>query len=98
MGGDCDDHSILMASCMMSIGARVRLVIVEGHMYPELYVGNEKEFNIMQQAIVQLFNDQKISNIFYHEHDGEYWVNLDYTARHPGGKYMNDQLRLMIDF
>ncbi len=97
LGGDCDDHSILMASCLMSIGAKCRLVIVEGHMYPEIYAGNKKEFEILQQAVVQLFSGEKIRNIFYHEHNGEYWMNLDYTARHPGGFYMNDKLRLMID-
>ena len=97
LGGDCDDHSILMASCMMSIGAKCRLVIVDGHMYPELYAGDKDAFEVMQQAIVQLFTDQRIKNIFYHESDGGYWINLDYTARHPGGYYMNDKLRLMID-
>jgi hypothetical protein len=97
LAGDCDDHSILMANCLMSIGAKCRLVIIEGHMYPELFVGDKKDFEIIQQAIVQLFNDLRIKNIFYHENNGEYWINLDYTARHPGGPYMNDRLKLMID-
>jgi hypothetical protein len=97
LGGDCDDHSILMASALMSIGAKCRLVIVDGHMYPELYVGNKKDFEVMEQAIVQLFNDQNIHNIFYHENAGDYWINLDYTARHPGGPYMNDRLKLIIN-
>ena len=97
LGGDCDDHSILMASCMMSIGAKCRLVIIQGHMYPELYVGTKKDFDVLQQAILQMFNDEKISNIYYHETKGDYWVNLDYTAPHPGGAYMNDKLFLIID-
>lgn len=98
LGGDCDDHSILMASSLMSIGATCRLVIIEGHMYPELYVGNKNDFNVMQQAIIQLFKDEPISILYYHEHDGKYWINLDYTARHPGGRYLNERLRLKIDF
>lgn len=97
LAGDCDDHSILMASCLMSIGAKCRLVIVEGHMYPELYIGDKKDFEVIQQAIVQLFSDQYVKNIFYHENAGEYWLNLDYTARYPGGPYMNDKLKLMIN-
>jgi hypothetical protein len=96
LGGDCDDHSILMASCLMSIGARCRLVIVEGHMYPEMYVGNKKDFDVLQQAIVQLFPDEHIEQIFYHENDGQYWINLDYTASYPGGPYMNDKVKLVI--
>ncbi len=97
LAGDCDDHSILMASCLMSIGAKCRLVIIEGHMYPEMYVGDKADFEVIQQAVVQLFNDQKVKNIFYHENNGEYWINLDYTARHPGGPYMNDKLKLMVE-
>lgn len=97
LGGDCDDHSILMAACLMSIGARCRLVIVQGHMYPELYAGNKSQYDVMQQAIVQLFGNQGIDRIYYHEHNNEYWVNLDYTARHPGGKYMNDQVKRVIE-
>ncbi|CAN5705148.1 hypothetical protein BH10BAC3_BH10BAC3_16500 [soil metagenome] len=97
LAGDCDDHSILMANCLMSIGAKCRLVIVEGHMYPEMYVGDKADWEVMQQAVVQLFNEQKVKNIFYHENNGEYWINLDYTAKHPGGPYMNDKLKLMVE-
>ncbi len=98
MGGDCDDHSILMASALMSIGAKCRLVVIEGHMYPELLAGNKQEFDVLLQAIVQLFKDEKITTIHYHEYDGEYWINLDYSARHPGGRYLNDRVRMMIEF
>jgi hypothetical protein len=97
MGGDCDDHSILMASALMSIGARCRLVIIEGHMYPELFVGTKQDFDIFQQAVVQLFKNEKIKEIHFHEHNGEFWINLDYLAKHPGGPYLNDRLRLMIE-
>ncbi len=97
LGGDCDDHSILMASCMMSIGARCRLVIIQGHMYPELYVGGKREFDVMQQAIIQLFNEERIRGLYYHENNGQYWINLDYTARNPGGRYMDDKVLLLID-
>jgi len=98
LGGDCDDHSILMASTLMSIGANCRLVIIEGHMYPEMYIGDEKDFDIAQAAIIQFFGNQTIDRIYYHENDGEYWLNLDYTARYPGGPYMNDNVKLVISF
>lgn len=97
LGGDCDDHSILMASCMMSIGARCRVVIVEGHMYPEMYVGNKKQFDILQQAIIQLYGDERIRGLYYHENNSEYWINLDYTEPHPGGRYMDDKVLLVIE-
>ncbi|MBG9375078.1 transglutaminase domain-containing protein [Panacibacter sp. DH6] len=98
LGGDCDDHSILMAACLMSIGATCRLVIVDGHMYPEMYIGDKNDFEIAQAAIIQFFEYDKINRIYYHENDGEYWLNLDYTAHYPGGPYMNDNVRLVINF
>lgn len=97
LGGDCDDHSILMASCLMSIGAQCRLVIIEGHMYPEMFVGNKDDFEKLQQAVIQLFGDKKIDKIYYHEYNDEYWINLDYTAPYPGGPYMSDKVKLIID-
>jgi len=97
LGGDCDDHSILMASCLMSIGATCRLVIIDGHMYPEIYAGDKKDFDVMQQAIIQFFGDQNIDRIYYHENNGQYWVNLDYTAHHPGGPYLNDNVKMVIN-
>ena len=97
LGGDCDDHSILMASCMMSIGAKCRIIIVQGHMYPELYVGSKKDYELFQQAVLELFSNYRIDKLYYHEHNGEYWVNLDYTARHPGGPYLNDHVVSIID-
>jgi hypothetical protein len=97
LGGDCDDHSILMASCLESIGARCRIVLIEGHAYPEIYCGGKKDFEVMQQAVVHLFKDQPIKEFYYHENQGEYWVNLDYTARHPGGPYMNDKVYALIE-
>ncbi|RFM28315.1 transglutaminase domain-containing protein [Deminuibacter soli] len=97
LGGDCDDHSILMASCLMSIGARCRLVIVQGHMYPELYAGNEQQYELLSQAIIQLFQKERIGRIYYHEHNNEYWINLDYTASYPGGPYMNDRVKQVIE-
>jgi hypothetical protein len=92
LGGDCDDHSILMASCLMSIGARVRLIIVKGHMYPELYAGNKEQYEVVQQAVIQLFQSEDPDRLYYHENNGEYWINLDYTERYPGGRYMNNQV------
>ena len=97
LGGDCDDHSILMMSCLQSIGARCRIVLVKGHAYPELYCGDRDDFEVMKQAIITLFPKPPVKEIYYHELKGEYWINLDYTARHPGGPYMNDKVYALIE-
>ena len=97
LGGDCDDHSILMMSCLQAIGARCRIVLIEGHAYPELYCGDKKEFELIQQAIIHCFKDSKIKEFHYHEHNGQFWLNLDYTARRPGGAYLNDKVYALIE-
>ncbi|WP_298711876.1 transglutaminase domain-containing protein [Chitinophaga sp.] len=97
MGGDCDDHSILMASCLESIGARMRIVLIRGHAYPELYCGSKEEFETMKQAIILLFNNPPVKVLYYHEMNGEYWINMDYTARNPGGRYLNDKVYALIE-
>ncbi len=98
LGGDCDDHAILMASCLRAIGGITRVVIIRGHAYPELYCGDKKGFEEMQSAIVQLFSDQSIKRIYFHEHDGAYWINMDYTALHPGGPYLNNDVLAVVDW
>jgi hypothetical protein len=97
LGGDCDDHSILMTSCMKAIGGHCRMVLAEGHLYPELYAGDEKSFERLQQAIIYLFGDKAVDNIYYHEQNGQYWINLDYTAKHPGGPYLSEKAYAIIE-
>ncbi len=96
MGGDCDDHSILMVSALQAIGARCRMVLTEGHLYPELYCGDDKSFDTYNAAILALFNKEVKGNIYYHEYAGEFWINLDYSAPHPGGPYVSEKAYAII--
>jgi hypothetical protein len=50
----------------------------------------------MQQAIIHCFNDLKIKEFHYHEHEGD-WLNLDYTSRRPGGPYVNNKVYALIE-
>jgi hypothetical protein len=97
LGGDCDDHAILMVSAMKAIGGHCRMVLTEGHLYPELYCGDQKLFEKMQQAIIHLFGNEAIDNMYYHEQNGQYWINLDYTARYPGGPYVSETAYAIIN-
>lgn len=97
LGGDCDDHSILMVSVLQAIGARCRIVLIEGHAYPELFCGDKNEFDVTRQAILHLFKNLKIKEFYYHEAEGNYWLNLDYTAHRPGGPYLNDKVYAFIE-
>jgi hypothetical protein len=100
--GDCDDYSILIASCIKAIGGEVRLVrttIVSengeevGHLYPEVKIGTEadiKEINYLIKTI--LFpneSDGKDIN-YYLDAKGYIWLNFDYNDRYPGGRYQSE--------
>ena len=98
LGGDCDDHTILMISAMNAIGAKCRMVLTEDHVYPELYCGDRKSFNLMQEAITHLFANENFSGLYYREEVGNYWINLDYTARHPGGPYVDNKAYAVEEF
>ena len=97
LGGDCDDHSILMVSAMKAIGLHTRMVLTQGHLYPELFCGDEANFDRINTAIMNLFSNEIKGNIYYHEENGEYWINLDYSARHPGGPYVSEKAFAIIN-
>lgn len=99
MAGDCDDHTILMISAMKAIGAKCRMVLTENHVYPELYCGNKKDFAQMQEAITRLFATENFTGLYYREESGDqFWINLDYTARHPGGPYVDNKAYAVVEF
>ncbi|MDR2835757.1 MAG: transglutaminase-like domain-containing protein [Bacteroidales bacterium] len=94
--GDCDDHAILMVACITAIGGTARLVWTDGHIYPELLIGDNSDFEDIAYLIRrELFSNEiskaKDKNLYYHiEKDGKIWLNLDYTEHFPGGKFLND--------
>jgi len=91
LSGDCDDHSILMAACIMSIGGTVRLVRTENHIYPELFVGSKADLDNLHYLIREkLFKEEcNEKKLFYHvDRKNQYWLNLDYTEHYPGGEFM----------
>lgn len=95
LAGDCDDYSIVIAGCIKSIGGQCRLLCVNGHIYPELLIGSRSLFNKVAPLITQtLFSrESKGQNLNYHEDEkGNIWLNLDYTAYYPGGKFMSSDV------
>ncbi len=97
MGGDCDDHSILLASTIKSIGGNVRLVLAPRHIYPELFCGDEALFNVYVSAIRTLFYEESEGKVInFREDNGKYWLNIDYTDKYPGSNYMNDTIVMFM--
>jgi Ca2+/Na+ antiporter len=95
LSGDCDDHSIFMAACIKSIGGTMRLIHTKGHIYPELLIGSKIDLERINYAIKKdLFpTESKNKSINYHiDERGKTWLNLDYTAKYPGGPFMNEEI------
>ena len=95
LSGDCDDHSILMAACIRAIGGTPRLIHTDGHLYPEILIGGKSQLEAINYLIKkQLFvSESKNNPINYHiDERGQIWMNLDYTAKYPGGPFMYDEI------
>ena len=95
LSGDCDDHSILMAATIKSIGGIPRLIHTPGHIYPELYIGSQKDMENVNYLIKKLLfpTESKQKALHYHiDERGHVWLNLDYTAKYPGGPFMKEEI------
>jgi len=95
LSGDCDDHSILMAACVKSIGGTPRLIHTGGHIYPEMLIGYKADLESINYLIKkELFvSESRGQKIHYHiDERGQIWLNLDYTAKYPGGPFMSEEI------
>ena len=93
--GDCDDHAILMAACIRAVGGTPRLIHTGGHIYPEMLIGNKKDLEAINYLIKEVLfkQESKGKEIHYHiDERGQIWLNLDYTARYPGGPFMSEEI------
>ena len=93
--GDCDDHAILMAACIRAIGGTPRLIHTREHIYPEILIGKKRDLEAINYLIKKvLFVDASSrKEINYHiDERGQVWLNLDYTAKYPGGPFMSEEI------
>ncbi|MDY0988085.1 transglutaminase [Flavobacterium sp. CFBP9031] len=93
--GDCDDHSILMAAAVRSIGGTPRLIHTKGHIYPEILIGSMIDLEKVNYLIknVLFVKESYDKKLHYHiDERGQVWMNLDYTATYPGGPFMYEEI------
>jgi Ca2+/Na+ antiporter len=93
--GDCDDHSVLMAACIKSIGGTPRLIHTGGHIYPEIAIGDAADMETINYLIkkVLFVKESEGKKLHYHiDERGIVWLNLDYTAQYPGGPFMSEEI------
>lgn len=99
--GDCDDHAILMAACIKAVGGTPRIIHTGGHLYPEMLIGDKNDLEWAIYLIKeQLFaKESKDQQIHYHiDERGQIWINLDYTAVYPGGRFMSEEILGALTF
>jgi len=95
LSGDCDDHSILMAACVRAIGGTPRLIHTKGHIYPEILIGNRNDLETVNFLIKNKLFEKESDGEQLHYHIDErnqIWLNLDYTAKYPGGPFMSEEI------
>jgi len=100
MAGDCDDHAVLMAALIKSIGGQVRLVRTEGHVYPELRIGDDQRLERAAFLIRKVLFVKEVGDAPLYHHtdaDGIHWINMDYTRNYPGGELMNERIIGILD-
>jgi len=78
---------------MTAIGGDARITFAYsekqgGHAFAELNIGNTN-VNRLLRLIQRRFNDYEIDKLNYRtDSSGQKWLNLDWWASYPGGKYM----------
>ncbi len=95
LSGDCDDHSILMAAAVKSIGGTPRLIHTNAHIYPEICIGEKADLETINYLIKKVLfkSESKSKSIHYHTDEyNQIWINLDYTAQYPGGPYLEEEI------
>ncbi len=92
--GDCDDFAILTASSIQAIGGASRIIIASntnaaGHAYAEVYMSSSKsDLQGVADYICQRYNCKSIAYRTTNEGgQTRYWLNLDWSSKHPGGAY-----------
>jgi transglutaminase-like putative cysteine protease len=94
--GDCDDFAIVIAAMIESVGGNARIIYAtngtSGHAYPEVYIGSTAEE--FEKAAAYIRQRYGVTDVGCHVTRGrsgtQYWLNLDWWSRHPGGVFFFD--------
>jgi len=91
--GDCDDFAVLLCSMILSIGGEARINFAyndeSGHAFTEVNIG-DGDVDLIRDYISKRYNDVYEGSIWSRkDSQGNRWLNLDWFANHPGGKYFD---------
>lgn len=92
--GDCDDFAIVMASSILAIGGTPRVILASnkdggGHAYAEIAIASSKSnFQKIANYVCKRYHCTRIAyRTSTKNGKTEYWLNLDWSSKHPGGSY-----------
>jgi hypothetical protein len=98
--GDCDDYTLLLCTLLMTRGFKMRMVVTSGHIYPEVAIPNDSLFRqVIEPIIKKSAGYREVAPARIHTHrdpQGKLWLNLDYSAPHPGGPYSREEIFRVI--
>jgi hypothetical protein len=105
--GDCDDFAIALASMVIAIGGRARVIMMDGpkggHAYAEACVQGEPSkvatalTKHYKSKFKQYISGPIPNTISYRSsEDCPIWLNLDWNAAVPGGPYEEETLAIAI--
>jgi len=101
--GDCDDFAIFMSALIENIGGTTRINLASGssggHAYAEVYLGrwDDKDSNNVNRIMRWLRAEYDEDIIYAHvDLDRGVWLNLDWSADHPGGPFYEADKNIKI--
>lgn len=92
LNGDCDDFAIIMCAMVLAVGGEARINFAYGadggHAFTEMNLGSE-DLTLFQEYVKQRYNLSSEDSEFWvrKDKDGNSWMNLDWWANRPAGKY-----------
>jgi len=90
-----------MSALIRAIGGTPRIIHTGGHLYPEMLIGNKSDLENINYIIKEvLFKEEsRGKEVHYHiDERGQIWLNLDYTAKYPGGPFMSEEILGALTF
>jgi transglutaminase-like putative cysteine protease len=87
LNGDCDDFAILLCSAILAVGGEARISFAYnsdgGHAFTEVNIGTTDRRSVEKYLTARYGHTE----LWHKEENGNWWLNLDWQANYPGGKY-----------
>jgi transglutaminase-like putative cysteine protease len=100
--GDCDDYAVLLSSLIQSIGGKTRIVNgfnhTSSHAFAELFIGNQAKKQETSYLLHKRYGRNYPNGLVIHyskDANGNYWLNLDWSAKYPGGPYFQSNSQII---